>query len=252
MIISNDAFSISIEYFYFEAFLLNEKWDISIGKFDPLFLTAFTNYSGWDKYNYFAKSSASNPIPPLNAGMGIFSEYHFSDNLSIGGIVTDDQPLNDFLYIPNFGTTTWAYEGFVNFKLGTSKGLYSEHHLSYYYVEAKKGESDGKGFTYVANQGLNDKLILVIKVSNGQNRVLKLNGAYVLGLTFKKPLGRKYDYFGVAAILNEKKNQYEFGIDAFWKFQIAEWFSFSPNVQAYYSVNDQVNMIPGVRAFFAY
>ena len=95
-------------------------------------------------------------------------------------------------------------------------------------------------------------MILIVKVSIGQNRVLKLNGTYVLGLTFKQPLGREHDYFGVAAILNEKKDQYEFGIDAFWKFQIAEWFSFSPNVQAYYSVNDQVNMIPGVRAFFAY
>ena len=44
----------------------------------------------------------------------------------------------------------------------------------------------------------------------------------------------------------------EFGIDAFWKFQIAESFSFSPDLQAYYSVNDQVNVIPGIRAFFAY
>lgn len=190
--------------FYFEAFLFNEKLDITLGKFDPLFLTNFTNYSGWDKYNYFSKSATSDPVPDLDSGMGIYTEYHVIKEFSFGGLIVDNEPRNNFLYIPKFEETSWNYMGFLRFKLGSKKDLYSNHNLAYFYQSKTENSESGSGFIYTGNQGLTEKMILVLKFSNASGRVDKLNAAYVAGLTFTKPMKRGGDIAGFAAIVNEK------------------------------------------------
>ncbi len=242
----------SIESFFFEMFLFEEKWDITLGKFDPLFLTVFTNYSGWDKYNYFSKSAASDPVPDLDGGMGLYSEYHVSKNFSFGGLVVDNEAVNDYVYIPEFGSTSWNYMGFIRFKIGKKNGLYSDHNFTVYQQSKTSEKGSGSGWLYTGNQGLTEKMILVLKMSNGSGRIDKLNAAYVAGLSFIDPFGRSSDQAGFALIMNEKGQQQEYGIDTFYRFFINPYVNVAPNFQAYYTVSDRINTILGVRAFITY
>lgn len=246
------GFDLSLENFYFEFFLFKEKLDITIGKFDPLYLTVFSNYSGWDKYNYFSKSAASDPVPDLDGAMGLYSEYHLSKKFSFGGLVFDNEPRNNFLYIPKFGETSWNYMGFLRFKFGNIDEIFSDHNITYYYQSSTASMPSGKGFVYTANQGLSKDLILVLKFSYGSGRVDKLNGAYVTGLTFLDPLRRKGDQAGFALVLNEKDSNYEYGLDTYWRFFTTPFLNVAPNFQAYYTVSDQINTIFGLRAFLSY
>jgi len=243
---------LSLESFYFEFFLLDKKWDLTIGKFDPLYLTVFTNYSGWDKYNYFSKSAGSDPVPDLDGAMGFYSEYHLSKRFSLGGLVVDNEPQNNFLYIPKFDQTSWNYMGFIRFKIGTGKGLYSDHNLAYFYQSQTGEQPSGDGFIYTANQGLSENLILVLKFSSASGRVDKLNSAYVAGLTFKNPLGKDADQAGFALIVNEKQKEYEYGLDTYYRFFINPYLNVAPNFQLYRTISDKINTVLGFRAFITY
>ena len=247
-----EDFSLTFENFFFEAFLFDSKWDITLGRFDPLFVTTFTDYCGWDKYNYFSKTVASDPVPDLGSGMGIYTEYHFSEQLSIGGLINDYQPKNDYLYIPDFGNTTYNYMAFARIKKPFAEEWVSNHNLIYYYTEPKNELDEARGFVYTGNQGLTANTILVLKASFGAGRIYKLNSAYALGITVKKPFHRAGDQFGVAAMVNEKSSDFEYGLDTYYKFFIRRWFTVSPNLQVYYGVNEKMNLIPGFRAFLAY
>lgn len=243
---------VSLENLYFENFLFDGKLDLTVGKMDPLFLTSFTNYSGWDKYNYFSKSTASDPVPDIDGGMGFYTEVHASKTLSFGGMITDAQSKNNFLYAPDFSSSLWNYFGFMRFKIGSGKGLYSDHNLIYYYQGGEGETSSGSGILYTANQGLTDDLILVLKFSNGKDRIDKLNAAYVAGLTFKNPLGRNGDQAGFSAMINSRAGQEEFGMDFYWRFFVSPHINFAPNYQVYRTVSESTNHIVGLRAFVTY
>ena len=96
------------------------------------------------------------------------------------------------------------------------------------------------------------QLILILKLSYGEGYIYKLNSAYALGVTRKQPFQRKGDQFGIAAMVYEKSSEYEYGIDTYYKFFVRRWFNFSPNLQVYYGVNNKLNYIPGISAFFVY
>ncbi len=245
--------SISLDHFYFENFFFNGKLDFTLGKFDPLFFSTFTPYGYWDRYVFFSKTMASNPIPPIDPGMGFYLEYHISKRMSIAGQMVDNNAPNDFLYLGNIFNTTWMYQGIFRFNIPTKKNLFSDHILSYYYTQEIDNENpSGRGFIYVGNQELVKNTILILKASSGTGKILKLNSAYAIGLLFKNPLERPGDRFGASVQLNEKDSKYEWGVDTYWKFFIREWISISPNLQVYYSINDQLVWIPGFRAFLGY
>lgn len=249
---TEEEHNLSLGSFYFEIFLMNEKLDITIGKFDPLFLTVFTNYAGWDKYDYFSKSASSNPVPDLDDGIGLYSEYHFSKKFSFGGLVVDNEAMNNFLYIPKFNKTTWNYIGFFRFKIPTKSKLYSDHNLAYFYQSATGEKESGSGFVYTGNQGLTNNMILILKFSNATGRVDKLNASYVGGLTFINPLHRNNDQTGFAVIVNEKNGNYEYGLDTYYRFFVNPYVNIAPNFQMYYTVNDKINNVFGLRAFISY
>lgn len=248
---SESNHDLSLEQLMAEFFLFDEKLDISIGKFDPIYLTTFTDYSGWDKYNYFNKSVASDPVPDISAGMGLYSEYHVSNNFSFGALVSDNDARNNYLYIPDFNSS-WNYIGFLHFKIGAKKGLYSSHNFMVYSQDTKEGQESGSGFIYTANQGLTKNLILVLKVSNGSGNIDKLNAAYVAGLTFTSPFQRLQDQAGFALVVNEKSGKYEYGLDTYYRYFINEYINVAPNFQLISTVNDKVNTVFGIRTFIQY
>ena len=184
--------------------------------------------------------------------MGLYSEYHISKSLSIGGLVVDNEAVNDYIYLPEFESTSWNYMGFLRFKLGQKKGLYSDHNFMVYRQSETENKSSGSGWIYTANQGLTEKMILILKLSNGSGRIDKLNAAYVAGLSFIDPFKRSADQAGFALIINEKSGQQEYGLDTFYRFFINPYVNVAPNFQAYYTINDRINTVFGLRAFITY
>jgi hypothetical protein len=245
--------TIGLEYLYIENLFFNGKLDITLGKIDPLFLTTFATYSGWDRYTFFSKTAASDPVPPIDPGFGVFTEINFNKYISIGGLVSDDNPQNDIIDPVNFfSNTNYAFSGFVRFALPSSKNLYSYHIVSYYYVQPWDTIEQAKGFTYVGNQGVSKNIILTIKVSNGANRVLKYNAAYAIGAVWLQPFNRPGDQFGFSGQLNEKEGKQEYGIDTYYKLYIKPWITCSANLQVYYASGKKINTIPGFRIMVTY
>ena len=93
--------SLRLEYLYVENYFFNGFLDVTLGKLDQLFLTTFTDYGGWDKMTFFSKTAASDPVPPIDAAFGVFTELNISQHFSLGGMVTDTKD-DDFIDIGNF------------------------------------------------------------------------------------------------------------------------------------------------------
>ena len=243
----------TIEYLYFENFFFDGVLDITLGKIDPQFLSTFTSYAGWDKMTFFSKTAASDPVPDLNAGFGFYTGLNITENFEFGVMMVDDNARNDYFDPANFfRLTTYSYQALLNWNIPTKHNVYSSHILSYYYVEPKEGSQDGRGITYIANQGLSERHILIVKASQGSGRVAKYNGAYALGLIFLNAFQRSGDQFGAAVLLNEKGGIYEYGFDSYYKFFVKPWITFGGNLQVYYTPSRTINAIPGVRAMITY
>ena len=245
--------SISIEYLLLENFFFDGFWDVTIGKLEPLFYITFSDYSGWDKLTFFSKTAASDPVPDVDGGFGIFTEFNFTDHFSVGGQIHDDNPRNEYFDPGNFfGNTTYAYQSFVRFAIPSTKRNYSYHILSYYSQEASDNRPSGDGWLYVGNQGISENVVLTLKLSNGTGRILKYNGAYSAGIVLLSPFNRAGDQFGAALQINELGGNYEFGIDTYYKWFFYDWITMSANIQAYITQNDQFAFIPGIRAMITY
>ena len=190
---------LSLEYLYLENFFFDGIWDLTIGKIDPLFLTTFALYTGWDKMTYFSKPGASDPVPPIDPGFGFFTEFNLSKHLSVGGLVIDGDPKSDFIDVINFfSNTSYVYQGFIHWAFPTSGNLYSYHIASYYYGEPTDTGGKSNGITYVANQGISEDIILTLKVFKGWGRTDAYDGAYAAGVVLLDPFSLKGDQIGAA------------------------------------------------------
>ena len=259
-----EGHTISIEYFYLENLFFDDKLDFTLGKLDPLFLTTFTSYCGWDRYNFFSKTASSDPVPPIDPGFGFFLEYNAIEYFSIGGMITDANSNSDFIDPVSFfdDNPRYAFTAFSRFSFPSKKDLYSEHKLAVYYQQAGDSDDEGDGtyFTYVGNQGITEKLVLIFKASYGNQNVAKLNEAYAAGIVIEGPFRRHGDLLGTSVLLNKKTSyKYEPGIDVFYKFFIRPWCSISANIQAYINFNGDrfgqengITLVPGARLFFGY
>ncbi len=245
--------TIGLEYLYIENLFFDGLLDITVGKIDPLFFTTFATYSGWDKYTFISKTAASDPVPPIDPGFGFFTEINFNKYISVGGLITDANPQNDIIDPANFfGKTNYTFQGFVRFAIPANRNLYSYHTVAYYYLQARDTISQAIGFTYVGNQGISENVILTLKISSGADRILKYNSAFSLGAVWLSPFKRAGDQFGFSGQLNEKSGKHEYGIDTYYKFYIKSWITFSTNLQLYYSANEKINTIPGLRLMITY
>ncbi|UTW67088.1 hypothetical protein KFE94_02950 [bacterium SCSIO 12643] len=245
--------SFSLEYLHIENFFFDGFWDVSVGKLEPLFYMTFADYSGWDKLTFFSKTTASDPVPDMDGAFGFYTELNFSDHISIGGQIIDDNPRNEYLDPANFFlNTSYAYQGFVRVSIPSQKKLYSSHVFDVYSYESSSEKSSGNGWIYVGNQGLTKRFILTMKLSNGQGRILSYNGAYSAGIVLLRPFNRAGEQFGAALQINELKEQYEYGIDSYYKFFLFEWITASVNTQLYYTKNKKLAFIPGVRVMMTY
>ena len=248
-----EGHTIGLGYLYIENLFLDGLLDFTFGKLDPLFFTTFATYSGWDRYTFFSKSAASDPVPPLDPGFGFFTEVNFNDYISVGGIVTDANPQNEVIDpVSFFSNTNYAFQGFVRFAFPSSKKLYSYHIASYYYVQSRDTIEQARGFTYVGNQGITKNVILTIKISYGVDRILKYNAAYSLGAVWLHPFNRAGDQFGFSGQINEKSGQNEYGLDTYYKVYITPWITCSANLQLYYTSNKEMNLNPGLRLMLTY
>ena len=247
-----DGHSIGLEYFFIENFFFDGVWDITVGKIDALFFTAFLDYSGWDRLTFFSKTMASNPVSPLDQGFGVFTEINL-DNVGFGVQVIDDAPENQYFDPVGFFTgTTYAIQPFVRGSFAGKESWYSAHSLTYYYAEAGQNTSNAKGFTYVGNQQVSDDLVVVGKASKGWGRVFKYTGAYAAGTVMLNTFGRRGDQFGFSLQANELNDVWEYGIDTYYKFFLAPWINASVNTQVYRTMSDTFVVVPGARVWLTY
>lgn len=252
---ANDETSsgLSLEYLHFESFFFDGLLDITVGKLEPTFYMSFTKYSAWDKLTLFSKTASSDAVPDMDAAFGVYTEVNFSDYFSIGGQVLDDTPTNEVLDIGNFfGKTKYNYQGFLRWAIPSKNKYYSYHVFNVYTNPASANKTAGSGWMYIGNQGVSDKLILTLKLSKGTGRILKYNGAYAAGFILNNPLGRIGDQTGAAAIVNELSGKYEYGIDTFYEVFIDNWVAVAGSVQGYYTMSENIAVIPGLRLWITY
>ena len=119
-------------------------------------------------------------------------------------------------------------------------------------VSSPERTDETRGFTYVGNQGLTDKTILVLKAAHGRGEVAKYNSAYAAGVVYKQPFNRPGDQWGFSLQANEKNEVWEYGIDSYYKFSIRPWITVSVNLQLYNTDDGTLNTVPGLRLFLTY
>ncbi len=243
----------SIEYFHIENFFFNGLWDVSVGKLEPTFYVSNTPYSGWDKMTLFSKTTASDPVPDMDAAFGVFTEVNLTDFISFGAQVLDDNPRNAYFDPGNFfGNTTYNYQAFVRWTIPSKNKYYSYHIFNLYTYPTSGEKASGNGWMYIGNQGISERLILTLKLSNGSGRVLQYNAAYTAGFVYLNPLNRLGDQAGAAFLVNEISGQLEYGIDAYYKLYLQDWVSVAGSLQGYYTKSENFAFVPGVRMMMTY
>ncbi|WP_136479808.1 carbohydrate porin [Cognatitamlana onchidii] len=252
---ANDETSsgLSLEYLHIENFFFDGLLDITVGKLEPTFYMSFTKYSAWDKLTLFSKTASSDPVPDMDAAFGVYAEVNFSEYFSVGGQVLDDNPRNDILDVGNFfGKTTYNWQGFLRWAIPSKNNYYSYHLFNVYTNPQSADKASGSGWMYVGNQGVSDNLILTLKLSNGHGRILKYNGAYTAGFILNNPFSRIGDQTGAAFVVNELGGKYEYGIDTFYEVFLQDWITFAGSLQGYYTMSENIAVIPGLRLWITY
>jgi len=93
------------------------------------------------------------------------------------------------------------------------------------------------------------------KTSESANAALPLENGGFVGFAANKPFGREDQQIGMALMYGEPTTHRrlqgfddQYGLESYWKFAVLDWLHVSANIQIVNNIDDEVEVIPGIRA----
>ncbi len=221
---------------------------LGLGKLTTRTFLNLNRYAVGDREDFFSPMIVNNPVAPFTArnGMGLFAQYFLNDAY-VTGMFREADGTSTNISFDTIDSGKWEQA----LELGLTPENVADLGKGNYRFTAYHTDSIGSGTSF---QPSGWSLALSFDQDFGKNygglfryayasedyRVFKQRLAF--GMQIKNPLQYKYDRIGVAAWWGDptdKSLDAEYGVEAFWKLQLAPYLEFSPDIQ--YIFNPQAD-----------
>jgi porin len=228
----------AIGAFYWEQLMFKDHLRLVFGKMDPrLFLN--TNRFLWNDRTLFNMGTMS--ADPVNSvygsrGLGGVAEINFG-GFYVGGLFVDANAKTNSIDFKRFdnGTYSWAAEvGYETTIEGLGEGNYR---ASVFHTDSTGSGAASKsvmGNAITMDQDLGENYAFFAHWSRRAGGKGSLSQNLSTGFVLRKPFGIEHDLVGVGFTWGRPDNSTkddQYGIEAFWRFQILDRMEFSPVLQ---------------------
>ncbi|MEE4378018.1 MAG: carbohydrate porin [Candidatus Competibacteraceae bacterium] len=229
-----------LQHLTWEQWFANERFRVMAGKMTTRVLMNLNRYATSDREDFFTPMLVNNPVVHYTAriGLGLFGQYH-QDDWYLSAMIRDASATKDGVDFDSVSDGDWEY--LTEFALtpdnlgGFGEGIYR---ITYSYTD-QVGEgafSQPAGWTVSLSfdQDIGEKYGAAIRYAYADEDFRAFQQRLALGLQIKKPLGFENDRIGFGFWWGEPSNRDlndEYGLEAFWKIQVARFLELSADVQ---------------------
>ena len=231
--IDNTEFSLAT--LWWEQLLFDGHLDITIGQLDPTLLFDVNEYAGWDRVSFLASPVSGNPARVFETpGLGLYVEVLDSDVGYLIGTVMDADADGRYPDFKSLGNGNWAY--FL--EAGLTPMIPSLGRLEFgVTLTATDRTEDGpasQGVLVSLSQDIGDRYAVFLRYGYNDGKRGGIDQMVSAGIVFKGIFDFASDWIGASFMWarpaeSELRDQY--GIEAYWRFQLTERVQFTPDLQ---------------------
>lgn len=229
-----------IQMLAWEQWFLSNNLRMGFGKLTTRTFLNLNRYATGDREDFFSPMLVNNPVAPFTArnGLGMFGQYHFDEAYLIA-MGREADGTTSGIDFTNLEKGKWEYAleaGLTPVDLiGLGEGYYR---FTGYYTD-----SIGENATYQPSgwavalsfdQDVGENYGALLRYSYASEDYRAYKQRLALGMQLKAPLQYKNDRIGVGAWWGDPISQTaddEYGLETYWKVQLAPYLELSPNLQ---------------------
>jgi len=236
----NDDERNEIGWLWWEQRLLDDRVRLAFGKLDPDALINTNRFLFDDRILFNFGTLASDPVVTLNesVGLGAFAELRFGPAY-VSGIWVDADAKTRSIDFGSLDNGRYSFGAEIGLKTeidGLGEGNYR---ASWFRTDSeRRGASSKKsamGWAISIDQDLGDNFASFLYWSSRSGRREPLRQNFSMGLVLRKPFGIQHDFVGLAFSWGEpdggQGKDDQFGLEAFWRFQIIDRVELTPLLQ---------------------
>lgn len=223
-----------------EQWVLEEKLRLGVGKLTTRTFLNLNRYAVGDREDFMTPQLVNNTVVPFTArnGMGAFAQYQV-DQAYLTGMIREADGTSEGISFSTIDSGRWEYAAELgltpkNF-YGLGEGIYR---FATYYTDAiGKGafnQPSGWALALSFDQDIGGDYGALFRYSYADEDWRAFKQRVALGMQIKHPLGYQFDRIGVAGWWAEptaSQLDAEYGLEAFWKLQLAPNLEVSPDLQ---------------------
>lgn len=223
-----------------EQWLLDDRLRLGIGKLTTRTFLNLNRYAVGDREDFFTPQIVNNTVAPFTArnGMGLFAQYHWEDGYLTGMIREADGTSEGVSFATlGSGLREYAVEAALTPRdlHGFGEGIYR---ITGYYTDGV-GEDDshqpsGWALAVSLDQDVGEDYGAFLRYSYANEDWRDFRQRIAAGVQIKHPMGYAFDRIGLAGWWAEptaRGRDGEYGLEAFWKLQLAPYLELTPDIQ---------------------
>ena len=223
-----------------EQWLLDDRLRLGVGKLTTRTFLNLNRYAVGDREDFLTPQLVNNTVVPFTArnGMGLFVQHHM-DGAYLTGMVREADGTSENVSFRTLDSGRWEYAAELGMTPDNLAGLgQGTYRFTAYYTDSigsgvsKQPAGWALALSFDQDIGTDFGTLLRYSYAGEDWRAFKQRAA--LGGQIKHPLGFQHDRIGVAGWWAEPTASAldnEYGLEVFWKFQLAPNLEVTPDLQ---------------------
>jgi porin len=250
----------SLSALWWEQILFDGHLDITLGQLDPTLLFDTNRYAGWDRWSFMATPVSSNPTRIFEtAGLGLYVEVLDWD---IGYVIFTVMDADADGRYPDFKSLEhgrWAY--FLEAGLIPTIPKLGKLELSVTLnsVEKTSAAPSSRAVLVSLSQDLGSQFGFFLRYGHNDGELNDVEQMFSTGFVYKGIFDFANDWIGVAFMWAQPEDSSlrdQYGVEAYWRFQITEHVQFTPDLQIIvnpsFRPSADVEVVGGLRLLFSF
>ena len=238
-----------------EQWVLDEKLRLGVGKLTTRTFLSLNRYAVGDRDDFLTPQLVNNTVVPFTArnGMGLFAQYHL-DQAYLTGMIREADGTSEGITFSTIDSGRWEYAlelGLTPDNLGgLGEGIY--RFTAYQTDSIGKGaarQPSGWAVALSFDQDIGDDYGALFRYTYADEDWRAFRQRVALGMQIKHPLGYQFDRIGLAGWWAEPTASQldpEYGLEAFWKLQLAPNLEVTPDLQLIFNPQGDTGRDPAI------
>ena len=218
----------------------DEKLRVGVGKLTTRTFLNLNRYAVSDREDFFSPMLVNNPVSPFAArnGMGAFAQYFFNQYY-LTGMIREADGTKRGVDFSTLGTGNW--ESAVELGLTPDKVRDwgpGNYRVTAYYTDSFGSEAgsspSGWSVAFSFDQDFGDRYGALFRYAYASEPFRAFEQRAAAGVQIKNPFRYQHDRVGIGVWWGDPTAPElgsEYGMEAFWKLQLAPYLEVGPNLQ---------------------